>query len=46
MAKQRRYEITFSHATVGLNELLERFEKTIQNIDADEILYLCKLFKF
>lgn len=39
MAKQRRYEITFSHATVGLNELLERFEKTIQNIDADEILY-------
>lgn len=38
IAKQRRYEITFSHATVGLNDTLERLEKTVKNIDIDEVL--------
>lgn len=38
-AKQKRYEITFSHATVGLTDTIERFERMVKNIDMDDILY-------
>lgn len=39
LAKQKRYEITFSHATVGVNETLERFEHNIMKIEADDVFY-------
>lgn len=41
MAKQKRYEITFSHATVELNDTFERFEKLIKGLDID--MALCSL---
>lgn len=39
LAKQKRYEITFSHATVGVNETLERFERNIKSIEVHDVLY-------
>lgn len=39
LAKQKRYEIIFPHATVGINDALERFERSLTAINIDDVLF-------
>lgn len=38
-AKQRLYEITFSHVTIDVTDSLERFERSIKELSVDDVVY-------
>ena len=39
IAKQKRFEITFSNNSVMLNDTLERFERSIRDITVEDVIY-------